>query len=79
MKLDMASSKPDVIYVLWFLSFLHAVILPALRAVVPRYKGQAGKVAVVEGCREYTGAPYFSAISALKVVITHLYPHCKQS
>ncbi|KAL6662325.1 hypothetical protein ACP70R_000184 [Stipagrostis hirtigluma subsp. patula] len=31
------------------------------------YKGQAGKIAVIGGCREYTGAPYFAAISALKV------------
>ncbi|XP_010255910.1 PREDICTED: ATP-dependent (S)-NAD(P)H-hydrate dehydratase isoform X2 [Nelumbo nucifera] len=43
-----------------------------LRAIVPtfdpfRYKGQAGKVAVIGGCREYTGAPYFAAISALKI------------
>ncbi|KAG1331303.1 ATP-dependent (S)-NAD(P)H-hydrate dehydratase [Cocos nucifera] len=32
-----------------------------------RYKGQAGKLAVIGGCREYTGAPYFAAISALKI------------
>lgn len=31
------------------------------------YKGQAGKVATIGGCREYTGAPYFASISALKV------------
>ncbi|XP_078446710.1 pfkB-like carbohydrate kinase family protein isoform X3 [Wolffia australiana] len=31
------------------------------------YKGQAGKIAVIGGCREYTGAPYFAAISALKI------------
>ncbi|KAI5076596.1 hypothetical protein GOP47_0008661 [Adiantum capillus-veneris] len=70
MKLDMASSKLDV-------------ILPALRAVVPplsasRYKGQAGKVAVVGGCREYTGAPYFSAISALKVGADLSHVFCTQ-
>lgn len=32
-----------------------------------RHKGQAGKIAVIGGCREYTGAPYFAAITALKV------------
>ncbi|XP_007034639.2 PREDICTED: ATP-dependent (S)-NAD(P)H-hydrate dehydratase isoform X1 [Theobroma cacao] len=43
-----------------------------LRAIIPsldptRHKGQAGKIAVIGGCREYTGAPYFAAISALKI------------
>lgn len=28
----------------------------------------SGKVAIIGGCREYTGAPYFAAISALKIV-----------
>jgi Carbohydrate kinase len=32
-----------------------------------RYKGQAGLIGTIGGCREYTGAPYFAAISALKV------------
>ncbi|ESO03381.1 hypothetical protein HELRODRAFT_185644 [Helobdella robusta] len=31
------------------------------------YKGQAGKIAVIGGSKEYTGAPYFAAISALKM------------
>ncbi|XP_041359018.1 ATP-dependent (S)-NAD(P)H-hydrate dehydratase-like [Gigantopelta aegis] len=31
------------------------------------YKGQAGRVGAVGGSLEYTGAPYFAAISALKV------------
>jgi len=32
---------------------------------------------VIGGCREYTGAPYFSAFSALKMVWTKLLIHCK--
>lgn len=40
-------------------------IVPQLTA--EKYKGQAGKIAVIGGCMEYTGAPYFAAISALKV------------
>ncbi|XP_061345560.1 ATP-dependent (S)-NAD(P)H-hydrate dehydratase [Gastrolobium bilobum] len=43
-----------------------------IRAIIPaldpsRHKGQAGNIAVIGGCREYTGAPYFAAISALKI------------
>lgn len=49
-----------------------AEALDILRAITPpldlsKHKGQAGKIAVIGGCREYTGAPYFSAISALKI------------
>nr|GMD75643.1 ATP-dependent (S)-NAD(P)H-hydrate dehydratase [Ipomoea batatas] len=45
-----------------------------LRSITPnlsitKHKGQAGKIAVIGGCREYTGAPYFSAISALKILL----------
>jgi NAD(P)H-hydrate repair Nnr-like enzyme with NAD(P)H-hydrate dehydratase domain len=36
-------------------------------------EGQSGKIAVIGGCYEYTGAPYFAAISALKTV-----PHLSQ-
>lgn len=32
----------------------------------PRYKGSSGKIAVIGGSREYTGAPHFAAISALR-------------
>lgn len=34
-----------------------------------RHKGQSGRIGVVGGSLEYTGAPYFAAISALKVSI----------
>ncbi|XP_046581049.1 ATP-dependent (S)-NAD(P)H-hydrate dehydratase-like [Haliotis rubra] len=43
-----------------------------VKAVIPplsynRHKGQAGRVGVIGGCREYTGAPYYAAISSLRV------------
>eukprot|EP01087_Luapelamoeba_hula_P023243 TRINITY_DN8507_c0_g1_i1.p1 TRINITY_DN8507_c0_g1~~TRINITY_DN8507_c0_g1_i1.p1 ORF type:complete len:311 (+),score=39.20 TRINITY_DN8507_c0_g1_i1:109-1041(+) len=46
--------------------------LRVVQKFVPRltgelYKGQSGKIAVLGGSFEYTGAPYFSAISAMKV------------
>ncbi|WCJ23686.1 ATP-dependent (S)-NAD(P)H-hydrate dehydratase [Euphorbia peplus] len=46
--------------------------LAILRQITPvldqsKHKGQAGKIGVIGGCREYTGAPYFAAISALKI------------
>ncbi|THF97084.1 hypothetical protein TEA_001895 [Camellia sinensis var. sinensis] len=53
-------------------SGLESDALGILRSITPsldptKHKGQAGKIAVIGGCREYTGAPYFSAISALKM------------
>ncbi|XP_033868513.1 ATP-dependent (S)-NAD(P)H-hydrate dehydratase-like isoform X3 [Acipenser ruthenus] len=47
-------------------------ILPLVRNIIPpltskKHKGQDGRVGIIGGCREYTGAPYFAAISALKV------------
>uniref|UniRef100_A0A8C5Q8I2 ATP-dependent (S)-NAD(P)H-hydrate dehydratase n=1 Tax=Leptobrachium leishanense TaxID=445787 RepID=A0A8C5Q8I2_9ANUR len=32
-----------------------------------KHKGQDGKIGIIGGCQEYTGAPYFAAISARKV------------
>ncbi|GAB2215787.1 hypothetical protein Drorol1_Dr00020188 [Drosera rotundifolia] len=51
---------------------IEADAVSILRSITPtldptKHKGQAGKVAVIGGCREYTGAPYFAAISALKI------------
>ena len=40
-------------------------IIPAMGQ--EKYKGQAGRVGVIGGSLDYTGAPYFAAISALKV------------
>uniref|UniRef100_A0A4W3IWZ0 ATP-dependent (S)-NAD(P)H-hydrate dehydratase n=1 Tax=Callorhinchus milii TaxID=7868 RepID=A0A4W3IWZ0_CALMI len=43
-----------------------------VRNIIPpltqeKHKGQDGKIGIIGGCTEYTGAPYFSAISALKL------------
>ncbi|XP_053561445.1 ATP-dependent (S)-NAD(P)H-hydrate dehydratase [Bombina bombina] len=48
-------------------------IFQLVRNVIPpltskKHKGQDGKIGIVGGCQEYTGAPYFAAISALKVL-----------
>ncbi|XP_036401226.1 ATP-dependent (S)-NAD(P)H-hydrate dehydratase isoform X1 [Megalops cyprinoides] len=47
-------------------------ILPLVRNIVPpltskKHKGQDGRIGIIGGCQEYTGAPYFAAITALKV------------
>ncbi|XP_063315890.1 ATP-dependent (S)-NAD(P)H-hydrate dehydratase isoform X3 [Pelobates fuscus] len=47
-------------------------IFQLVRNVIPplapkKHKGQDGKIGIIGGCQEYTGAPYFAAISALKV------------
>lgn len=50
-------------------------MLPArlARALAPAlgeslYKGRCGRVAVVGGCEEYTGAPFYAAMASLKGV-----------
>uniref|UniRef100_A0A3P9D6P8 ATP-dependent (S)-NAD(P)H-hydrate dehydratase n=1 Tax=Maylandia zebra TaxID=106582 RepID=A0A3P9D6P8_9CICH len=47
-------------------------ILPLVKNIVPpltskKHKGQDGRIGIIGGCQDYTGAPYFAAISALKV------------
>lgn len=32
------------------------------------HKGEAGRIGIIGGSMEYTGAPYFAGISALKVI-----------
>ncbi|KAL6767531.1 hypothetical protein ACKKBF_B35600 [Auxenochlorella protothecoides x Auxenochlorella symbiontica] len=58
-------------------------LLQQVLALIPklsedRHKGQAGKIAVIGGCREYTGAPFFSAISALRVGSDIAHVFCTQ-
>ncbi|XP_027205051.2 NAD(P)HX dehydratase [Dermatophagoides pteronyssinus] len=40
------------------------------------HKGQAGRIGLIGGSREYTGAPYFSAISAMKTGADLSYIFC---
>ncbi|XP_028447886.1 ATP-dependent (S)-NAD(P)H-hydrate dehydratase isoform X2 [Perca flavescens] len=47
-------------------------ILSLVKRIVPpltskKHKGQDGRIGIIGGCQDYTGAPYFAAISALKV------------
>lgn len=47
-------------------------ILTLVKSIIPplttkKHKGQDGRIGIIGGCQEYTGAPYFAAISALKV------------
>ncbi|XP_030836566.1 ATP-dependent (S)-NAD(P)H-hydrate dehydratase [Strongylocentrotus purpuratus] len=47
-------------------------MIEMVRSIVPsldftKHKGQDGRIATIGGCREYTGAPYFAAISAFRV------------
>lgn len=47
-------------------------ILALVKSTIPpltskKHKGQDGRIGIIGGCQDYTGAPYFAAISALKV------------
>ncbi|KXZ42978.1 hypothetical protein GPECTOR_108g173 [Gonium pectorale] len=61
-----------------------AAALARFRSMVPQlgggnYKGSHGKVAVVGGCAEFTGAPFFAAMSALRVGADMAYVICTPS
>lgn len=40
------------------------------------HKGQSGRIGIIGGCKEYTGAPYFAAISSLKTGADLSYVFC---
>lgn len=59
-------------------------LLERARNVVPalntdRHKGQAGRIGIVGGSTEYTGAPYFAGISSLMVGADLVHIFCTQS
>lgn len=46
-------------------------MLSMIKSIIPpltskKHKGQDGRIGIIGGCQEYTGAPYFAAVSALK-------------
>ncbi|KAL3056406.1 hypothetical protein OYC64_018986 [Pagothenia borchgrevinki] len=47
-----------------FLSLVKSIVPPLTSK---KHKGQDGRIGIIGGCQDYTGAPYFAAISALKV------------
>jgi ATP-dependent NAD(P)H-hydrate dehydratase len=51
-------------------------VIPSLSHTL--YKGQSGRIGIVGGSVEYTGAPYFAAITALKVGADLSYVFCSR-
>jgi len=59
-----------------------STMLQMVKSLVPQldssyHKGQCGRVAVFGGCTQYTGAPYFAAISALKTGADLVHVFCE--
>jgi NAD(P)H-hydrate repair Nnr-like enzyme with NAD(P)H-hydrate dehydratase domain len=63
-------------------TLLHHQLLPNIKKIIPPlssslHKGQAGKIGIIGGSKEYTGAPYYASISALKAVSKIFYSQLK--
>lgn len=61
-----------------------AHLLRAYRKLIPdwellQHKGAAGRVAIIGGCLEYTGAPYLAAMSATRAGADLAYIFCEAS
>lgn len=59
-------------------------LLALFKPVIPKlcndkYKGQNGRIGIVGGSLEYTGAPYFAAMTAMRVGadLSHVFCHAK--
>ncbi|XP_050525206.1 ATP-dependent (S)-NAD(P)H-hydrate dehydratase [Daktulosphaira vitifoliae] len=53
------------------------ILLPTLTNNL--HKGQCGRIGIIGGCEEYTGAPYYAAISALRTGADLVYVFCFKS
>nr|XP_039250380.1 ATP-dependent (S)-NAD(P)H-hydrate dehydratase-like [Styela clava] len=59
-------------------------ILKKIQSIIPpltyeQHKGQSGCIGIIGGSEEYTGAPYFAAISALKLGADLAHVFCSRS
>jgi len=70
--LNMASGK------LTSLALIHQVKQTIPRLTGAHHKGQHGRLAVIGGCFEYTGAPYVSAISAARTGVDLAFVFCSK-
>lgn len=80
--LFLTSNKKNIVN-LRNMSFEAKNLLERIRAVIPPlsndwHKGQAGRIGIIGGSVEFTGAPYFAAISALKVGADIVHVFCQQ-
>ncbi|KAJ3167177.1 hypothetical protein HDU88_002514 [Geranomyces variabilis] len=62
----------------------HTKLLQTVKKVIPPlsgalHKGQAGRIGVVGGSEDYTGAPYFAGISALKIGADLCHVFCERN
>ncbi|XP_069492850.1 ATP-dependent (S)-NAD(P)H-hydrate dehydratase isoform X4 [Ambystoma mexicanum] len=72
-----AASSPIVVERLFASRSTHTIkdmenVFQLVKNIIPplttkKHKGQDGKIGIFGGCQEYTGAPYYAAITALKV------------
>ncbi|XP_022084505.1 ATP-dependent (S)-NAD(P)H-hydrate dehydratase-like [Acanthaster planci] len=58
-------------------------VLEMVKSVIPplqrsKHKGQDGRLATIGGCKEYTGAPFFAAMAALKTGCDLSHVFCAQ-
>ncbi|CAG8488128.1 837_t:CDS:2 [Ambispora gerdemannii] len=62
---------------------LNALLIKVKQLIPPLsadfHKGQAGRICVIGGSEEYTGAPYFSSMAALRIANLMVYPYMRTS
>ena len=62
----------------------HVQLLQLFRKVIPSlafdtYKGQQGRIGIVGGCEEYTGAPIFASMAAFRTGADLVHVFCTRN